>query len=269
MPFSNWDWAPRPPVGALRAAATREAESLRKKGRMLEPVTIAGRAITRTFWGNAWCKNLERYRDFENRLPRGRSYVRNGLVVHLAIKPGTIEALVRGTRLYTTSIAISPISRRQWKSICADLAGGINSLVELLQGRFSTAVMDRMCRQGTGLFPTPAEIRFDCSCPDSAMMCKHVAAVLYGIGARLDAQPELLFTLRQADAGDLISTAHAGGTLVTREPRAGRLLEHANLSELFGLEMRSVKSPRKKGGGSGRGRPRRKTGSSKKVTKPR
>jgi uncharacterized Zn finger protein len=200
-------------------------------------VVIAGRAITRTFWGNAWCKNLEGYSDFANRLPRGRSYVRNGLVLHLAIKPGTIEGLVRGSSLYKTTVVITPISSKRWKSICTDLAGGIDSLVELLQGRFSAAVMDRICRQGTGLFPTPAEIRLDCSCPDYASMCKHVAAMLYGIGARLDERPELLFTLRQADASDLIAKADGNATLAKRGPRKDRVLARADLSELFGLEM--------------------------------
>jgi uncharacterized Zn finger protein len=246
MPFSGWGWPPRLSVTALRHAASGEAEKLRMEGRTLEPVEIAGRAITRTFWGNAWCKNLERYGDFANRLPRGRSYVRNGLVLHLAIEPGTIAALVRGSSLYQTRVAIAPISRRPWKSICSDLAGSVDSLVELLQGRFSAAVMDRICREGTGLFPSPAEIAFDCSCPDSASMCKHVAAVLYGIGARLDQRPELLFTLRQVDAGDLIATADTGATLTRRAPRQDRLLVSANLSELFGLDIATESGTRRR-----------------------
>jgi uncharacterized Zn finger protein len=235
--FYDWGWEPRPSVRALRTAAKREAEKLRKKGQALEPIVIAGRAITSTFWGNSWCKNLERYGDFENRLPRGRSYVRNGLVLHLAIKPGAIEALVRGSSLYKTSVAISPISRRHWKSVCTDLVGSVDSLVELLQGRLSAAVMERICRQGTGLFPTPREIRFDCSCPDYASMCKHAAAVLYGVGARLDEQPDLLFALREVDASDLIATADRSVMLGKRGPRRNRVLARANLSELFGLEM--------------------------------
>ena len=237
MSFYDWGWAPRPSLTALRHQAKREAEQLRKKGRTLEPVVIAGRAITRTFWGNAWCKNLERYSDFANRLPRGRSYVRNGLVLHLAIEPGTIDALVRGSSLYETSVAITPVARKRWKAMCAELAGSIDSVVELLQGRISAAVMDRLCREGTGLFPTPSEIRLECSCPDFASMCKHVAAVLYGIGARLDERPELLFTLRQIDAGDLIASADGTASLTKRRPRADRLLERADLSELFGLDM--------------------------------
>jgi uncharacterized Zn finger protein len=252
--FYDWGWEPRPSATALRHAAKREAEKLGKKGRVLEPVVIAGRAITRTFWGNAWCKNLEGYSDFANRLSRGRSYVRNGLVLHLAIKPGTIEALVRGSSLYKTTVAITPISSKRWKSICADLAGGIDSLVELLQGRFSAAVMDRICRQGTGLFPTPAEIRLDCSCPDYASMCKHVAAVLYGIGARLDERPEMLFALRQADASDLIANADGNATLARRGPRKNRVLARADLSELFGLEMATQDEtpPAAPGGAPGR-----------------
>jgi uncharacterized Zn finger protein len=108
-------------------------------------------------------------------------------------------------------------------------------LVELLQGRFSKGVMDRLCRQGDGLFPVPKDIRFDCSCPDGAYMCKHVAAVLYGIGARFDSKPELLFTLRQVDPAELLSKAGRG---VVTAPAAGeRTLAGDDVGALFGLEM--------------------------------
>ena len=79
------------------------------------------------------------------------------------------------------------------------------------------------------------EITFDRSCPDNALMCKHVAAVLYGVGARLDQQPELLFTLRQVDAADLLSKA--GGGLVTSAVAGKRTLAEDDLSALFGLDM--------------------------------
>ena len=122
--------------------------------------------------------------------------MRNGAVIDLQIAPGEVRALVNGSELYRTSVTIRPLAQPAWRRLCADCAGRIDSLVELLQGRFSKAVMERLCRQKDGIFPRPAEIRFDCSCPDHAVMCKHVAAVLYGVGARLDAQPDLLFRLR-------------------------------------------------------------------------
>ena len=175
--------------------ASREMDKLKKKGHPVSPVVIEGRTIVKTFWGKAWCENLERYSDFENRLPRGRTYVRNGSVIDLQIAPGEIKALVSGSEIYKVTVKVAPVAKARWKSICKDCAGAIDSLVELLQGRFSKGVMERVCRQKTGLFPSPDEIQLSCSCPDWADMCKHVAAVLYGIGARLDQQPDLLFRL--------------------------------------------------------------------------
>jgi len=67
--------------------------------------------------------------------------------------------------------------------------------------------MDRVCREGDGLFPSPAEIKLSCSCPDWADMCKHVASALYGVGARLDQKPQLLFVLRGVDENELIAGA--------------------------------------------------------------
>ena len=171
----------------------------------MSPVAIEGRKIARTFWGEAWCDNLERYSDYANRLPRGRTYVRNGSVVDLQVGPGRVTALVSGSTMYDVKVTVGPVPRARWSAICKDCSGAIDSLVELLQGRFSKGVMTRLCEEKTGLFPSPKDILFTCSCPDWASMCKHVAAVLYGIGARLDHQPELLFTLRKVDQQDLIA----------------------------------------------------------------
>ena len=223
------------------AQQRREAElaksRLTKSGLVLAPVVIVGRKIATTFWGTAWCTNLESYSDYANRLPRGRSYARNGSVLHLEIAGGSIASLVQGSRQYKVSINITAVQKVQWKSICSDSSGAIDSLVELLQGRFSKTIMERISRQHTGLFPSPKEIKFTCSCPDMASMCKHVAAVLYGVGARLDAQPELIFALRQVDEKDLISATEGGKRLTTRAPSKAKLLTDANLSELFGLHM--------------------------------
>src|SRR4029077_3566360 len=205
MSRSLGEWAPYVPVAARRRKAEREMEKLRKQGALLSPVKIEGRQIARTFWGKAWCDNLESYHDFENRLPRGRTYVRNGSVLDLQIAPREVTAMVCGSSLYRVMVGIDPVPRAQWRSICTDCAGGIDSLGELLQGRLSQGVMERICRQGLGLFPAPREIHFKCSCPDHASMCKHVAAVLYGVGARLDQQPELLFRLRTVDEKDLLA----------------------------------------------------------------
>lgn len=232
-----YGWRPYVPVAARRLQAAREMATLRKKGHPVSPVVIQGRTIATTFWGKAWCDNLERYSDYANRLPRGRTYVRNGSVLDLRIDSGEVKALVSGSRIYTVAVKVSPVTRPRWRSISRDCAGAIDSLVELLQGRFSKGVMERICRQRTGLFPSPEEIKLACSCPDWASMCKHVAAALYGIGARLDEKPELLFRLRDVDEKELIATAGKSLPLARKAPGAKRVLAGGDLSALFGLEM--------------------------------
>jgi uncharacterized Zn finger protein len=224
-------------VGARRAQAAHELAKLKKKGRPISPVVIEGRTIAATFWGEAWCDNLERYSDFASRLPRGRSYVRNGSVVDLQVAPGSVTALVSGSTMYDVKVTVAPVQRTRWSAICKDCAGAIDSLVELLQGRFSEGVMTRLCHEQTGLFPSPRDIIFTCSCPDWASMCKHVAAVLYGIGARLDHQPELLFTLRKVDQQDLVAKAGSDISKTRKGPAGAKVLQTDDLSEMFGIEM--------------------------------
>jgi uncharacterized Zn finger protein len=211
--------------------------SLRKKGQPISPVRIEGRTIARSFWGKAWCANLERYGDFASRLPRGRSYVRNGSVVDLQIARGEVRAMVSGSELYTVQVDIAPASTKRWNAICRDCAGSIDSLVDLLQGRLSERVMERVCREGDGLFPAPREIDLSCSCPDWADMCKHVAAVLYGIGARLDLSPELLFKLRGVDETELLAHADQHIFLKAPAPAGAKVLDEGDAAALFGLEM--------------------------------
>jgi uncharacterized Zn finger protein len=231
------EWPAYVPVAERRRQAERAMAQRRKAGHPVTPVQIAGRTIATTFWGQAWCDNMESYRDYESRLPRGRTYVRNGSVVHLQIAPGRITAVVSGSELYDVTVTIKETPQTHWRSICADCAGGVDSLVELLQGRLSKGVMQRLCRQQGGLFPRPSDIRFTCSCPDHASMCKHVAAVLYGVGARLDQQPELLFRLRAVDEADLVVHIDAALPMSKQGPAAGRMLETDDVSALFGLDM--------------------------------
>src|SRR5213082_1578886 len=150
--YYEYGWRPYVTVAERRRKAVREMQKLKKKGHPVSPVVIEGRAIAKTFWGKAWCDNLERYSDFANRLPRGRTYVRNGSVIDLQISPGKIEALVSGSDIYTVAISVASVTKARWKAICRDCGGAIDSLVELLQGRLSKGVMERICRQRTGLF---------------------------------------------------------------------------------------------------------------------
>jgi uncharacterized Zn finger protein len=235
--MSYFEWHPYVPVAEKRRQAQRKLAKLRKKGQSIAPVMIEGRTIAKTFWGKSWCDNLERYSDYATRIPRGRSYVRNGSVLDLQIAKGEIVAMVAGSSLYKIKITIAPVKAPHWKAICRDCAGAIDSLVELLQGRMAKGIMDRVCREGDGLFPSPGEIELSCSCPDWADMCKHVAAALYGVGARLDEKPRLLFVLRGVDENELLANAGPDLALATSAPGAAGLLDDSDVAALFGLEM--------------------------------
>ena len=276
MGYGGYDggWPPYVSVAERRLKAEREIAKLRKKGQKIEPVVIEGRTIARTFWGKAWGDNLESYHDFAYRLERGRSYVRNGLVIDLRITEREVSAMVAGSAVYRVTVGIDAVSAAQWRSICKDCAGGINSLVELLQGRLSQGVMERLCRQELGLFPRPKEIRFTCSCLDYASMCKHVAAVLYGVGARLDHQPELLFRLRAVDEKDLVSGLDQALPVARKGPAGRKILEADDLSAMFGLDMAEaapapVKAPRKADAKSRPGRQKTAAVSRKVAAKPK
>lgn len=240
-----WGWKPYVPVAERRRKAVAAATKAKKAGAALSPIAPSRGAVARTFWGKAWCDNLERYSDYANRLPRGRTYLRNGAVIDLAIEPGKVRAQVMGSSLYRVEVRVAAVAEKRWKAIGADCAGSIDSMVELLRGTFSTAVMQRLCRPGDGLFPAPKEIEFTCSCPDWASMCKHVAAVLYGVGARLDERPELLFDLRRVDGKDLLAQAGTGLTKPRKAPPKARVLDESALGEVFGIEMAEVGAPAK------------------------
>ena len=235
--MSFYSWRPYVPVAQRKRQAADQAAKLAKKGQILSPIVIEGRTIARTFWGKSWCENLERYSDYANRLPRGRTYVRNGSVIDLKIARGEVTALVSGSSVYKVKIAIKPVSRTLWTALCKDCAGSIDSLVELLRGHFSTSVMERVCLPKKGLFPSPKDIQLACSCPDWADMCKHVAATLYGVGARLDHSPELLFVLRDVDHKELVSRAGNGAVFTKKPSSSKRIMDGGDVASIFGLEM--------------------------------
>ena len=237
MSWYSYDgWRPYVPVAERRRKASQKLAKMKKAGRKVAPIEIVGRKITATFWGDAWCRNLEAYSDYANRLPRGRTYVRNGSVIDLQIEAGRVAALVSGSEIYEVDITIKPIARPSWTDIKRQCAGQIDSLVELLKGSISKGVMEIVTRKGEGLFPSPKEISLHCSCPDWATMCKHVAAVLYGVGARLDQAPEMLFTLRGVDPTEMVEAAVAQPSK-TYKPRKGRTLVSEDLSAVFGIDI--------------------------------
>ena len=248
----------------VAGAPRRRSRHSRSPGHVISPVNIAGRKIARTFWGESWCRNLEAYSDYANRLPRGRTYVRNGSVIDLQIEYGRVRALVSGSALYDVEIEIRRLARKRWGGIKSECAGKIDSIVELLRGSISRGVMEVVTRTGEGLFPAPQDISLHCSCPDWATMCKHVAAVLYGVGARLDHDPEMLFTLRGVEPAELIAAAVTDAP-TTRKSGRRRLLKTDDMSSVFGIDLdlgaasKGKKAPR---------RPRRtKKSSTRRATK--
>ncbi len=246
----GYDWRPYVSVAERRAQALAEMSRLRKKGLNVQPVHIAGREIASTFWGQGWCDHLEKFSDFANRLPRGRTYVRNGLVCHLEIRTGKVLAKVCGSALYDIEIGVKTLPAVKWQGLKERCAGQVGSLLELLQGRLSGHVMTLVTDTEEGLFPLPKEISLDCSCPDWADMCKHVAATLYGVGARLDEKPELIFLLRGVDHTQLVGE-DAAKAVVAKAPKPGRrILKTDQLAEVFGIDL-DVPEPAKKRSGKG------------------
>jgi uncharacterized Zn finger protein len=229
-------------VAQKRAKAKRAQGALKKKNPKIAPVLIQGSKIANTWWGKSWNQNLERYADYSNRIGRGRSYVRHGAVLDLQIKAGKIQGLVQGSRStpYKISISIQALSKTTWKYIRESTVGQLDSLSELLAGKFPKSLQDIFFDCDEGVFPNPREIEFECSCPDWAYMCKHVAATLYGVGARLDQDPSLLFKLRNIQIDDLISQAikrTSKAMLEKAETKSSRVMDDANLTEVFGIQL--------------------------------
>jgi len=225
-------WGVYVPVRNRIAQAKKKMQMLQKKGQKIEPICIEGRKIAHKFWGIKWCEHLESFADYANRLPRGRTYVRNGSVCHLRVQESICEAFVSGSSVYTVTVNITKLGQDKWRAIKDRCSGKIGSMLELLQGKLSTHVMQVVADHREGLFPRANEIQYTCSCPDWAGMCKHVAAVLYGIGSRLDQQPELLFTLRGVNPSELVSTQ-----LNLETTTATDQIDASDLGALFGIDL--------------------------------
>jgi uncharacterized Zn finger protein len=228
----SYGWDEYVSVAERRREANKKMDRLRKKGKTINPINIEGRIIAREFWGKSWCEHFEYFSDFSNRLPRGRTYVRNGSVCHLSIEKGAVKGMVSGSSIYEVELTITPLEKKKWKAIKEKCKGQVGSLLELLTGKLSDSVMSVVSDPDEGLFPQDGEMSFSCDCPDWADMCKHVAAVLYGIGNRLDNEPELLFTLRNVDASELIDTS-----LTISKEATGDALEENDLGRIFDIEM--------------------------------
>lgn len=239
---------PYVPVAQRRAKAAKQLQQMQKNNPNLKPVMLTGNSLASTWWGKSWNSNLERYADYSNRIGRGRSYVRNHAVLDLQITPATITALVQGSRPqpYQITITIGPLSAGNWSRMHQACAGRVDSLGELLAGHFPQALKDLFFEKSAGLFPAPHDIHFDCSCPDWASMCKHVAATLYGVGARLDHDPALFFTLRGINVDDLIAqtvTDTAQALLSKAGRQSQNVLQDVDLGDVFGIQMDDINVP--------------------------
>jgi uncharacterized Zn finger protein len=231
-------WPKYVSVAELHRRAQAKIAKLRKADKNIEPVEIKGRLIARNFWGKAWCRHLESFSDYDNRLPRGRTYVRSGSVCDLRIKAGKVEAKVLGSHLYNIWVRIDALEDEKWTRLKSTCQGNVRSLIDLLQGTFSDEVMRAVVDPDEGLFPLAGEFTYSCDCPDYADMCKHVSAVMYGIGARLDEQPELLFHLRGVNHEDLLAIKPAADALLEGSRRSRRrTLKGGDLEALFGVEL--------------------------------
>lgn len=214
-------------------------EKLKKKNPDIQPVIITGKKIAISWWGISWNRNLERYADYENRIGRGRTYVRQGRVLDLKIAPGLITALVAGSGIepYKIQVTVSPLQESRWQAITEACKNRVGSLQMLMEGRFPEELADLFFAEQGGLFPEPKEIMLSCNCPDWADMCKHVAAALYGVGARLDQDPLLFFTLRDIDFQALLQKS-AEEKMKSLLQNAGnqttRTLSEEALSQVFG-----------------------------------
>lgn len=235
--YRNW-YPPYVSVAQKKHNNKKMAEKLAKDGMELQPIAVKGRKIASSFWGKAWCDNVESYQDYENRLPRGRSYVRNGAVIDLEISTGNVKALVAGssTQAYEISIDIKPLEADRWETLKKKCLGKISSLFALVQGKLLPEILQEFCNKETGLFPAPKEIKMNCSCPDWADLCKHLAAVLYGIGARLDEDPKLFFVLRGIKESDLLGDE----VIDTLTEGISSEIAGAELADVFDMDLDSL-----------------------------
>lgn len=260
MSYYYGGFAPYVSVAEKRVRTQKKLEQLKKKNPGITPLVLSGNRLARTWWGMAWNKNLENYADFSNRMGRGRSYIRNGCVLDFKIKPGEVTSLVQGTRArpYEVVVKINQLKEKAWNEIKKQCEGKIESLQELVDGKFPKGLDGIFTAKGKGLFPSPGEIKLNCSCPDWADMCKHVAATLYGVGVKLDDDPKLFFTLRKIDMDDLITKAlraRSRKLLGKAEKKTSRVIDEHDAAKMFNIEFdeKAVRPKRKRGKGAGQG----------------
>lgn len=195
MSYGYYSFQKPPTIDELKEKARKATK------KEYHPVVLSSRTISSSWWGKAWCSNIDLYADQYNRLDRGKKYVRADCVVDLEINGGTVEAKVVGSRKtpYDVKVTIDPIKAENYERITSIAEGKLKSMEALESGEFPKEYQELFTMKESGLFPKLGEIHFYCSCPDSSRICKHIAAVLYAIGSRLDDDPFLFFSLRGID----------------------------------------------------------------------
>lgn len=228
----------QPTAAEIKKRSSESVKREKEKGKLLEPVQVTGRTIVKNWWGQAWCSNLEQYADYASRLDRGKRYIRTGAVLDLKIEKGKIRARVQGTRKapYKVEIRISPLSEEKCQEIIKQCSRKIENLEMLLSGTFPEELKE-LFQGNNGLFPEPKEISFSCSCPDWALLCKHVAAALYGVGVRLDNNPGLFFQLRGINMEHFIDVTLANKVeaMLENAGKASSRIIDGNVDALFGV----------------------------------
>lgn len=233
-----WYFRPYTTVAELKEKAERTAARLKTAEPVLpHPHT---RKICLTWWGEAWCKNLESYADYDYRLGRGRSYFRANTVVDLKIRGNVVKAKVQGTSKnpYQITITFDSPKPEDIQAITEKLSNRITDIEDLLKGNFPEDLKELFTQKKPGLFPSPNEIHFDCTCFDWADMCKHVAAVMYAIGVKIDDNPGFLFELRGVDMDKFIKAVikdKVEEMLKNVDKKSKRIIKNADVSAIFGL----------------------------------
>lgn len=194
----SWDWGFYPKQKRIKPKDGLQAKN--KRGKFGE-----------SWWAQQWIGVLESF-GWDNRLARGRSYARGGQVVSMDIKKGEVKAKVQGSmpRPYSISIELPILNETQWEKVIEGMAGQAIFAAKLLAGEMPQNIEEAFKSAGVPLFPRSAkDIKADCSCPDFANPCKHIAAVYYLLGEQFDGDPFLLFVLRGKTKEQIIESLRA------------------------------------------------------------
>ena len=196
--------------------------------------------IGETWWSKRWIKVLESF-SMGTRLTRGRSYARQGQVISIDVEPGLVKAKVQGSqpRPYNVKIRLEPLSDQDWDKVTDAMASQAIFAAKLLAGEMPNTIEEAFASVHVSLFPTALrELNTDCSCPDWANPCKHIAAVYYLLAERFDEDPFLIFKLRGRTKEQIIAVLRdkRAATFPVEDTSAGAETASAEEENLISLE---------------------------------